>query len=219
MSVYDGGAVLLSRETIPPIVFIEINAIQKPKNENFTMEFESPIYSFFKRTFPALRTENQPAFLVKKGIDNIKGSMTTGPVAKVASSKKQVPKNSYLPASMFKSLLDIQIKSYSTSDHDLMDKSILNLKELVSKIQSRGSRVIFFEMPVNPLIQQSPKASLIRSAVWQNFQFSPVQFIPSPPVTFKTRDGIHLAQKEAIDYTYYFREQAQEAVNRGAGNY
>src|SRR6187402_1042562 len=66
MSVYDGGAVLLSRKTLPPTVFIELNVIQRPKNEYLSQEFESPVYLFFKSILPALRTENQPVILVKK---------------------------------------------------------------------------------------------------------------------------------------------------------
>jgi hypothetical protein len=164
---------------------------------------------------PALRAENQPVILAKKFIDNLKAQ---APPALKPARKKGVLKNTYLPEKMFRSLLDIQVKSYNTSDQDLMDKSIIDLKELVEKIQARGSKVVFFEMPVNPVIQQSPKASLIRLSVGQNFQFYPVQYIPLPPFTFKTRDGIHLAQKEAIDYTLYFRQQA-EAIMYTKGGY
>lgn len=205
LSVYDGGAVLLSKKVLPPTVFIEVNALQKPKSDDFTLEFESGAYSYFKSILPALRTENQPVFLVKKGLDNLKED----PKATVnTTGKKRVLKNSYLPQNMFKSLLDVQIRSYSKLDTTAMEKSIVNLKELISNIKSRGSRVVFFEMPVNPVIQRSPKAKLIREAVMKNFPNTHFTYIALPPQTFKTRDGLHMAQKEAADYTSYFKQQA-----------
>lgn len=208
MSVYDGAEVLMSKDVIPKIIFIEINALQKPKNEDFTLEFESPVYSYLKSILPALRTENQPVLLAKKGIDKLKDN--TKPICPT-TGKKRVLKNSYLPEKMFRSLLDVQVKSYSKLDTDLMKQGIANLQQLVSKIQSRGSRVVFFEMPVNPVIQQSPKATLIREAVMKNFPATQYTYIALPTETFKTRDGLHMAQKEAADYTSYFKQQAADS--------
>jgi hypothetical protein len=205
MSIYDGGAVLLSCKTIPKTVFIELNVIQRPKNENFSQEFESPAYLYAKRILPALRTENQPVILVKKAIDDIKATMRTKPKVKYVSNKKIELKNSYLPQSMFKPLLAIQIKAYSDPDSNSVDKGIASLKQLVSTIEARGSRVIFFEMPINPMLEQLPKTVLIRNSVKKNFPNYP--FIDLPSATFKTRDGLHLAQKEAMDYTLYFKNQ------------
>jgi hypothetical protein len=204
MSVYDGGAVLLSRKTLPKTVFIEINVIQRAKSESFSQEFELPGYDFFKRIFPALRTENQPLILVKKAIDQIKASVGPKPVLK--NRNRVIARNIYLPDRLFKPLLAIQIKDYSKRDTVLANKAITSLKQLVQKIEARGSKVVLFEMPVNPIIQQSPKATLIKELIAKNFPQHP--FIPIPPFTFKTRDGLHLAQKEAVDYTLYFKEQA-----------
>ncbi len=204
MSVYDGGAVLLSRKTLPKTVFMEINVIQRPKSEPFSQEFESPVYVFFKRIFPALRTENQPVILIKKAIDQIKASLR--PKLESKSPTKKAARNIYLPDRLFKPLLAMQIKDYSNRDNTLANKAMVSLKQLVQKIEARGSRVILFEMPVNPVIQQSPKATLIRNLVAKNFANH--QFIPFPKATFKTRDGLHLAQKEVSDYTLYFRAQA-----------
>ncbi len=203
MSIYDGGAVLLSRKTIPKTVFIEINVIQRPKSESFSQEFESPVYVFFKRIFPALRAENQPVILIKKAIGQVKASVQPKPGLK--RRNKIAARNIYLPERLFKPLLTIQIKDHSTRDTALANKAIVTLKQLVQKIEARGSKVILFEMPVNPIIQRSPKATLTRGLVAINFPRH--QFIPVPPTTFKTRDGLHLAQKEAVDYTLYFKKQ------------
>lgn len=208
MSVYDGGAVLLSRKLLPKTVFIEINIIQRPKSESFSPEFESPVYAFFKRIFPALRTENQPVILIKKAIDQIKASAGSNHVSK--SRHKIAARNIYLPDRLFKPLLAIQIKDYSKRDTALANAAIVSLKQLVQKIEARGSKVILFEMPVNPIIQQSPKATLIKELVARNFPHH--EFIAIPSTTFKTRDGLHLAQKEAVDYTLYFKEQATKYI-------
>ncbi|GAB2973197.1 hypothetical protein GCM10027049_04000 [Mucilaginibacter puniceus] len=208
MSVYDGGAVLLSRKTLPKTVFIEINVIQRPKSESFSQEFESPVYAFFKRIFPALRTENQPVILIKKAIDQIKASLRPKPTPKPRN--KMAAKNIYLPDRLFKPLLAIQIKDYSKRDTTLANIALVSLKQLVQKIEERGTQVILFEMPVNPVIQQSPKATLIRELVTKNFPHHP--FIPIPSFTFKTRDGLHLAQKEVSDYTLYFKDQTARYI-------
>lgn len=205
MSVYDGGAVLLSREVLPKMVFIEINVIHRPKSESFSQEFESPAYAFFKRIFPSLRTENQPVILFKKGIDQLKTLSRKKPVLQARKGTKVVV-NNYLPQKTFKPLLAIQIKDYNKRDTALANKAIASLQQLITKIESRGSKVVLFEMSVNPVIQQSPKATLIRELIAKNFSRYP--FIAIPSTNFKTRDGLHLAQKEAVDYTLYFKEQA-----------
>ena len=208
MSVYDGAAVLLSRKTLPKTVFIEINVIQRPKSESFSQEFESSGYAFFKRIFPALRTENQPVILVKKAIDQIKASVRHKSVS--TTRNKIAARNIYLPERLFKPLLAIQIKDYSKRDTAVANAAITSLKQLMQKIEARGSKVILFEMPVNPIIQQSPKATLIRELVAKHFPRH--QFIPIPSFIFKTRDGLHLAQKEAVDYTLYFKGQAAKYI-------
>ena len=131
--------------------------------------------------------------------------MRSAPKSKLGNIKKTA-RNNYLPQHMFKPLLAIQVKDYDKRDTALANKAIVSLKKLVSKIETRGSKVTFFEMPVNPIIQRSPKAILIRDLIAKNFPNHP--FIAFPPTAFKTRDGLHLAQKEAIDYTLYFRGQA-----------
>lgn len=199
MSIYDGGAVLLSRKALPKTVFIEINIIQRPKSESFSDEFESPVYSFIKQIFPALRTENQPVILIKKGINQLKEPGV------IKRHNKATPKNVYMPDRLFKPLLAIQVKEYSKPDTILTNRSIISLKELVKEIKARGSKVVFFEMPVNPIIQQSPKATLIRELIAKNFPHN--TFISTPPGPFKTRDGLHLAQKEAFDYALYLRSK------------
>jgi hypothetical protein len=206
MSVYDAGAVLLCRKTLPKTVFIEINIIQRQKSESFSQEFESPLFAFFKRIFPALRTENQPVFLIKKGIDRLKASV--GPKHVSKTRNRVAARNVYLPDRLFKPLLAIQVNDYSKRDTALANKAIGSLKQLMQKIEARGSKVILFEMPVYPVIQQSPKAVLIRELVAKNFPQH--QFIAIPPTSFKTRDGLHLAQKEAVDYTLYFKAQSDK---------
>jgi hypothetical protein len=212
LSVYDGGAVLLSRKSLPKMVYIELNVIQRPENENFTGEFTSSVYAWCKQVLPALRTENRPVILMKKMIDNVPKLLHPAkPTVRHRIVKRPVLKNYYLPQSLFKSLMAIQVKAYSERDTSLINRSVLVLKNLVAKIEARGSKVVFFEMPVNPAIQQSPKATLIRQTVKQSFPN--YQFIDLPPTTFKTRDGLHLAQKEAMDYTLYFKDQI-EALSR-----
>ncbi len=208
MSVYDGGAVLLSSNTLPETVYIELNVIQRPENENFTGEFTSPVYSWLKTTLPALRPENQPVILAKKAIDDIEQLLQPVPAHKPANNKKTVVKNYYLPQSLFRPLLNIQLKSYSEHDTVLINQSVIQLKQLVAKVESRGSKVVFFEMPINPALEQLPKTVLIRNTVKQ--AFPNYRFIDLPQTTFKTRDGLHLAQKEAIDYTAYFKEKIEE---------
>jgi len=207
MSVYDGGAVLLSRNPRPQTVYIELNVIQRPENESFTGQFNSPLYIWLKSALPALRSGNQPIMLAKKAIEAVanRNKPAPAPVRKQASTKKPALKNTYLPQRMFKPLLDVQLKAYSQRDTALINASVIKLKQLVAQIQARGSRVVFFEMPINPALEQLPKTVLIRNAVKQAFAGYP--FINLPPATFKTRDGLHLAQKEAVDYTEYFKGQ------------
>jgi hypothetical protein len=98
-------------------------------------------------------------------------------------------------------MLDVQMRDYAEAPNDRLLADVFYLR-------SRGVRVSFFEMPVNPRLISLPKAQRIREAIHAAFPAGRFPYIelPSDWASYVTTDGIHLTPMEASRYTQYFLE-------------
>ncbi|OCX53858.1 hypothetical protein BEL04_06115 [Mucilaginibacter sp. PPCGB 2223] len=196
MSILDGCEVLLKREKLPEVVFIETNLFFKKENEGFVQSVNSPVRQFFKKNILAMRDENQPVGLIRH---LIKGN------AKKTIVYPAVPPN------VFRELLQSQEKQFENPDSALIDRSLVRLKHYIQIMHEHKSRVCFFEMPVNENLKSLPQAVIVRTKIKESFPG--VAFIPPPDIKFETMDGVHLGNSEASLYTHYLKTHIDTIIN------
>lgn len=195
MSIFDGFNVLSKRKDVPKVLFIEINELSRQESSQLKQELNSPESSFLKDNFPAIRAENQPVGVLK------------GLLA-VRKKGSQATQDQPLDQKLFNELLAAQASGYSNPDIALINNSVIRLKHLVDDMQVKGTKVCFFEMPVNRKLLHLPYAEIIRKTIHQNFPAN--AFINIPATQYTTIDGLHLNLKESADYSHYFRTETDK---------
>jgi hypothetical protein len=159
-SIFDGLNILIHAKKYPVNVFIETNVVLRSENETFTSSLTTPILSDIKRTLPSLRAGKQPVGIIGKlafnGIYKIKSLFGSGIEEEVA-----LPPGIQKNNDLFEKMLDFQRSDYSeVPDPDLLKANFNSLKEYIVKLENRGIKIIFFEMPVRALIFSSWVRSL-----------------------------------------------------------
>jgi hypothetical protein len=192
-SIFDGLSILSHSKAMPKQVFIEMNMVFRQEDEKFTQNLNSPTLFYLKKELLFLQEEKQPVTLL------------ASKVKQLLSPKKQRA-NEIVPEPLFKILLANQAEVFSKSPEPaLVKQSFQLLQAYVKEIESKGGKVIFFEMPVNPRIYNLPKAKITRNNFYTFFPKQQYEYMPLPSSEeYSTTDGIHLTLESAQKYSLFF---------------
>ena len=179
-SMRTGLNAIVKSGKIPKQVFIEIN-IPDRKNNTVLVEKASGMLPSVSRLF---HTENIPMnFLFSSMASGKKGSSSSEVSSKVLEialeSKRQTYSKAVQPGAIKIALSEVN--------------------ELVRTLESRGTQVVFFEMPIHPTLEHSVMAQQVRSAFQQTFlQRKIVGYDDlAKGKALQTVDGLHLGSDEA----------------------
>ena len=85
---------------------------------------------------------------------------------------------------------------------------------MLTSLESKGTHIVFFEMPVNEQLCTLPKAEVIRENFYHYFSPKTYAYIVQPSCAeYKTTDGLHLTALEASRYTSYFKSQVHKYLS------
>ncbi|WP_440134525.1 hypothetical protein [Chitinophaga sancti] len=208
LSTADGRNIVMKRNSYPHRIFIEINFFNKPADEAYTSLFSSSVNNKIKEVLPALKEENQPVSILLSKFK--KDHQQPG-------NNQVVPVNDTVPANIFMNLLAGSRRQYTDPiDTMALEKALDELTGFVEEVTAKGSHVCFFEMPVDQSLENLPKTVLVRNMIQQRFQGKQnTWFIHLPQGNFRTKDGIHLTESNAWDYTSYFKEEVDRLALAG----
>ena len=84
-------------------------------------------------------------------------------------------------------------------------------KKDIDYFQSRGTKLLFFEMPNDSRLVQTKGRKALRKLI--NREFPTIPYVEQNNVdnTYKTGDGVHLTVKSALEFTEYFKERELSA--------
>jgi len=213
-SIFDGLAILLQQSRLPETVLIEMNVALRKENSDFTYALHNPVLFYPRKWFPALREDRQPLGVMGSKLNQV----VTHRI--LERTKTALGLNAMLPANtiggeLFANSLHIQVQNYSKEpDKKVVETSFLHLKADVDALEKRRVRVVFFEMPVNDTLKNLPEAITIRSAFYTWFSPTAYTYIPSPSQSYRTTDGEHLGQEEALRYTLYLQHYLSSGFSK-----
>lgn len=192
LSVFDGLNIIADRQGLPRVLLIEANYSFKPANADFTNAFSFKPVDFLKAHFIALRDENQPVGITLHYLRSLHPS-------------KAVSDTNAIPANLFEEMLQFQKNNLSHTDTSLVRTSLELLYKKVQEITDRGTKVCFFEMPVNKALEHLPELNIVQTNIIRHFKSNPNVFFITSDVshTYRTKDGVHLNQHELLIYTQY----------------
>lgn len=203
-SVFDGLEIIKNSKILPKTIFIETNIIFVAPNKEFTSSLFSPLSLIAKQYCISLRSDKQPLAFIFPEVQRILkggGSANTAEINATATDTK-----------LFTKMLSMQISNYSKIPDSVLANRQLNLLiDYVNYFKSKDVKIVFFEMPLNPVLVELPLAKFIRNKFNEHFPTSQYSYIKLPDCSkYVTTDGLHLNDQEALIYTAYFKEELKK---------
>ncbi|HCW06553.1 MAG TPA: hypothetical protein DGG95_04215 [Cytophagales bacterium] len=221
---FNGLSIIKRKDKAPKNVFIEMNTVLIEERKEFTNSIYSFVPYIMRKYFLSLRADKQPIPLYIDHSDAVRRKIASLCIRckiesvlnrKIFDSNPAMRTNeSANSKEAFDLMLANQIESYSMKPDSLLMKQQMTLVlEYVSYLRSRGSRVWFFEMPINSELVNLPQSKLLRDEIHRNFPSSVVTYIDQDTTSYTTTDGLHLNLAEAIRYTHHFNSKVKKNGN------
>lgn len=179
-SALTGLGVIANATRKPKVVFVEINEPERSRNDVLIKKTSDQL----SQVSPIFYVENKPVNLI----------------IRLLPRTEKVEPSQEMNDTVRLSALALQMSVYKTQiPLDLLNKQMTEFRRIVDDLESKGIKVIFFEMPIHPDLEESPRAVQIRNAF--KHQFYKNQLIGFRDLAkgrvIKTVDGVHLAVDEA----------------------
>jgi hypothetical protein len=177
------GLTIIARSgRVPRRIYVETNQIAGPVDTGLISGFFTEPGHTLKRFVKALRTTYQPANLL------------VSLVRRATRGRDEL----YYPKLADPSLHDILIARELEllnipPNAALLERNLVEMKRLVALLASKGSEIVFFEMPIEPQFEQTSGVIAVREAVRAAFPPGRACWSDnSPPTGLPTTDGVHI---------------------------
>lgn len=210
-SVYDGLEILCHNKVFPKKLFVEINMLKRNPDETFTRGLTHAILFPIRQRITPFREAYQPANYLngcipaigEKAIDRFTNSFFNPILNKFHAAKATTGSATTDGSVFFKSLVKRQELAFNEAvDTIQFNVHIMWLQKKFEYLQSKGVKIIFFEMPLHYTLQSSKQMNFIRSALTNTFPADKYTYLTAPEYAeYTTTDGLHLNPESALKYT------------------
>lgn len=201
-SVVDGMELILRSGKHVENLYIEANYPEKTPDPDFTRALFSPLH-YPKKYVKALRDDSRPLSIIGWRMSRNLTRRITGRLHMLTGTLVEQDVRDQDRAA---GLSVIRAGEYAAAPNDtLMEQSLRRIEHYVREIESRGTKVFFFELPVYDGLMDMPRASVSRRSVHERFREPRYRHIPLPDsLAYATTDGIHLTMDEGRRYAKHF---------------
>jgi hypothetical protein len=168
----------------PRVVFVEINVPQRGIDQDLIAKASG----FVTQLSAVFHIENMPINIANSFLYSFVHSL------KMNKPSKEVNETVRLDA------LAMQVKvGKGTLSSDILKENLAEFSRLVKDIESNGTKVAFFEMPIHPDLEYSARTVQIRNAFKSSFPNNQlIDFTElAEGANIKTVDGMHLSDDDA----------------------
>jgi len=206
-SVFTGLEIVRRSAIRPRVVLIETNMLLREENQSILSNVFCPLVSQLRPLVPGFRERYCPSTLIAGKVGGILIDCA------VTAGQRICPWQDLFTTEdrkfVFAKMIDIQKADYEVEPRpEQLKGQIEKLKVLVASLEERGSRCIFFEMPIDNSLIKLPVPSAIRNSVREAFP-SPkyVWVCPEGNQHYETQDGMHLSDPAANTYAEHIRAE------------
>lgn len=206
-----GLELLKKKEKYPRRIFIETNfPAGISKGGLFYDVLYNPILYPLRFYFPALRDGRQPMLVAASEIEECATDYKI----------KESERDKY--SAIFKMLVEptpgiglFQGFDQEASNEE-MEKQLGDLDLFIKDLESHGTEIIFFEMPVYKTLYDSPRVTSVRKAFKTYYPSEKYIYLQQPDYDeYQTLDGLHLGKEEATRFTHQFKRQVDSLIQAG----
>lgn len=222
LGIFDGLAIILTKDSMPETVFIETNFLLRKQNITLKEELQNPVAYKVKKTFTVFRAEKQPVGFAIESIKLLRRWFKGDPLFKTKmasdSTYNKIPETldssvRKIDDGFFNYMMQSEARKFSTlPDTLLLEQQINLLKTSLNFLTTKGVNVVLFEMPIAKELQNLAVPNAIRQAINEAFaDMESVTIWPAFPNFYVTEDGLHLGWKEAKQFTFEFKKRIKKA--------
>ena len=199
-SVEDGLQILRNRRNAPKYVFVEINLILRGGRKELVNGTTEGIIPRIKEWIPSLREQYEPICILASTIIGTSKMNTQAGMAVVDNDR-----------------LNSQVEKTLKDDKPIEDSIVKNrmneIKSLVSELEAKGTKFVFFEMPINYRLTHMKSLDQIREVVRKDYPEGTYDYLPSDTSKYMTTDGQHLDLEGQKKYTHFFKQVTKKYKN------
>ena len=186
-SAATGLEVILRRDKLPQIVFVELNIGYRGSDPALLDEVVAEPRQTMRRYLPAFRLENRPVDLVVASLANGLRSLRRPPEG--ADEPDPVDFGKRLAATL------AEMSAVSDTQKSAVELGFGRLQELIDRVHERNVRVILMQLPVDPAVQRSPMEVYTRAQARSRFPEVRYEWWAIPEQeAYRTDDGQHLTR-------------------------
>ena len=195
LSSVDGLRLIARTNLIPRLLLIEINTLDREPDTMFIAKLEKPFLGSIRAFFPFTRVKYQPVGVFKS---IVRDAYVPAPVTEAIDTA--------LITKIIGERLTLMNAISSQQDRNLM-RAVATVSAYTETLRGKGTRVIFFEVPMDSRVRRTAICRRIRELVRLKFPVANYECINFPSDTYQTTDGIHLPRTESLRYTSYLGQQ------------
>ena len=199
-SVEDGLQILRNRRNAPKYVFVEINLILRGGRKELVNGTTEGIIPRIKEWIPSLREQYEPICILASTIIGTSKMNTQAGMAVVDNER-----------------LNSQVEKTLKDDKPIEDSIVKNrmneIKSLISELEAKGTKFVFFEMPINYKLTHMKSLDQIREVVRKDYPEETYDYLPSDTSKYMTTDGQHLDLEGQKKYTHFFKQATKKYMN------
>ena len=199
-SVEDGLQILRNRRNAPKYVFVEINLLLRGGRKDLVNGTTEGIIPRIKEWIPSLREQYEPICILASTIIGTSKMNTQAGMAVVDNDR-----------------LNSQVEKTLKDDKPIEDSIVKNrmneIKSLVSELEAKGTKFVFFEMPINYRLTHMKSLDQIREVVRKDYPEDTYDYLPSDTSKYMTTDGQHLDLEGQKKYTHFFKQATKKYMN------
>ena len=198
-SVEDGLKIILNKKDVPKLVLVETNFLLIDGNPELVSRITNGVIPKIRHWIPSLREQYEPISLFASLMMNSTGINPQAGMAKVDMN-----------------LLNESINRHIAEDRLMPEEWIKRrgetIKALIAGLESKGTRFVFFEMPVNERLLHLKKNDQMRAFVKKEFPTSKYLYLPTDTFKYLTTDGEHLDFEGQQRFSHYFRKVLEDVT-------
>ena len=192
-AVEDGLRLILSKPKVPHCVLVETNLFLRNGNDELVEKMTKGIIPQVKRWIPSLRESNEPICLLSGLM--IKAAGINPQAAAMTVDMEQLKEN---------------IKRHLADDKSLSETELAQrmetIKPLLIQLEQKGTKLIFFEMPIHQELYHLKELEQTRQAVRKAFPKTRYTYLPNDTTTYLTTDGLHLDYEGQQRYSHFIKQ-------------
>ena len=208
-SVYEGFELMRRAGQTPRLILLEINVLDRAPSRGTIEELFSPALHPLRRWYPGLQARHQPLNEVLSG--GLAALAWLRPAAArqfqdklgVGSPGTALPPDEATYQPLSPAVVAAARADYAQlPQQPTFGRNLALLRRYVRYFTARGSRVVFFEMPIDADACQGAKMRYIRQQLAADYPAGPSVYLPRPDcAAYRTTDGIHLTDPSAWRYS------------------